>query len=56
MTVSSGFIAEGAVVRVNTDWTGEDTTEVKTSSDLSDVDGSGVEGVSRGVGEVVRAT
>ena len=46
-------------MRVNSDWTGDDTTEGKTSSDLSDVDGSGVEGGSGGVGEgdsVVRAT
>ena len=56
ITVSSGFIAEGAVVRVNTDWTGEDTTEGKTSSDLSDVDDSEVEGGSGGVGEGERAT
>ena len=58
MTGSSGFDAEGAGVRVNSDWTGDNTTstEGETSSDLSDVDGSGVEGGSGGVGEVVRAT
>ena len=50
-TGSSGFGAEGAGVRVNSDWTGDDTTEGKTSSDLSDVDGSGVEGWSGEVGE-----
>ena len=57
VTGCSGFDAEG--VRVNSDWTGDDTTEGKTSSDLSDVDSSGVEGGSGGVGEgdsVVRAT
>ena len=56
MTGSSGFDTKG--VRVNSDWTGDDTTEGKTSSDLSEVDGSGVEGGSGGVGEtasVVRA-
>ena len=38
-------------MRVNSDWTGDDTTEGKTSSDLSDVDGSGVEDGSGEVGE-----
>ena len=59
VTGCSGFDAEGAGVRVNSDWTGDDMTEGKTSSDLSDVDGSGVEGGSGGVGEgdpVLRAT
>ena len=54
---SSGSDADGAGVK--SDWTGDDTTEGKTSSDLSDIDGSGVEGGSGGVGEgdsVVRAT
>ena len=57
VTGSSGFNAEE--VWLNSDWTGDDTTEGKTSSDLSDVACSGVEEGSGGVGEgdpVVRAT
>ena len=50
-TDSSGF---DAGVRVSSsDWTGDDMTEGKTSSD---VDGSGVEEGSGEVGEVDRAT
>ena len=51
VTGSSGFGAEEAGVRVNSEWTGDDTTEGKTSSDLSEVDGSGMEGGSGEVGE-----
>ena len=43
VTGSSGFDVEGAGVRANSDWTDDGTTEGKTSPDLSDVDGSGME-------------